>query len=124
MCIRDRYDAEDGNALGRFTKVPPSEVKDKKTLVLACNGIDYDVRNNIVKFNKNNDEYRITIQDYAALYNTEDDYQAGLNRLNADIVSGKIPDILVIDDNMPVESYVSKEMCIRDKYLPFFLIRS
>lgn len=102
------YDAEDGNALGRFTKVPPSEVKDKKTLVLACNGIDYDVRNNIVKFNKNNDEYRITIQDYAALYNTEDDYQAGLNRLNADIVSGKIPDILVIDDNMPVESYVSK----------------
>ncbi|MFR0800845.1 MAG: hypothetical protein ACLSHX_07460 [Suilimivivens sp.] len=42
------------------------------------------------------------------MYNTEDDYQAGLNRLNADIVSGKIPDILVIDDNMPVESYVSK----------------
>ena len=102
------YDAEDGNALGRFTKVPPSEVKDKKTLVLACDGINYDVRNNVVKFNKSNDEYRITIQDYAALYNTEDDYQAGLNRLNADIVSGKIPDILVISDSMPVESYISK----------------
>ena len=102
------YDSDDGNAIGRFTKVPPSEVKDKKTLVLACNGINYSIRNDIVKFNKSNEEYRIAIQDYASLYNTEDDYQAGLNRLNADIVSGKIPDILVIDDNMPVGSYVAK----------------
>lgn len=94
--------------IGRFTKVDPKDIKDKKTLVLACAGLDWNIRNSVVNFNKNSEEYRITIQDYSSMYNLEADYKAGVNRLNADIVSGKVPDILVIHDDMPVESYISK----------------
>ncbi|MGN0377795.1 MAG: ABC transporter substrate-binding protein [Suilimivivens sp.] len=94
--------------IGRFTKVDPQDIKDKKILILACTGLDWDIRTNVVEFNKNNEEYRITIQDYSALYASDTDYQAGINRLNTDIVSGKIPDILVLNDSMPIESYIAK----------------
>lgn len=102
-------DMETGQiSMGKFTKVPPAEVKDKIDLTLACAGLDWDVRTAVVKFNKNNEEYRIHIEDYTSMYGTETDYMAGINRLNADIVSGKVPDILLINSNMPVDSYISK----------------
>lgn len=94
--------------LGRFSKVDPKDVKDKQVIVLACSGLDWNVREAVVKFNKNNENYRVTIQDYDSMYNTTDDYMAGQNRLNADIVSGKVPDILLLNSNMPSESYISK----------------
>lgn len=95
-------------AVGKFTKVPPEEVKEKIPLVLACAGMDWNVRSTVVTFNKNNEEYRILVEDYSSLYGNENDYMAGINRLNADIVAGKIPDILLIDSSMPVDSYIAK----------------
>lgn len=95
-------------AFGRFTKVDPADVKDREVLVLACAGMDWEVRSAVVKFNKANENYRITIRDYSSLYATENDYMAGINRLNIDIVSGKIPDIILINSNMPIDSYISK----------------
>lgn len=94
--------------IGRFTKVDPKDIRDKKVLTLACAGLDWNVRNRVVKFNKSSEEYRITIQDYASLYNSENDYDAGITRLNTDIASGKVPDILVVNSFMPIESYISK----------------
>lgn len=104
------YDDQENyeTCIGRFSKVDPKDIKDKKVITLACAGLDWDIRNSVVKFNKSNEEYRITIQDYASLYNSESDYEAGITRLNTDIASGKVPDILVINDSMPVESYISK----------------
>ena len=43
---------------------------------------------------------------------------AGYTQLNNDIISGKMPDILVIDPSMPFDSYVAKGL-IADLY-PFF----
>ena len=104
------YDDQENyeTCIGRFSKVDPKDIKDKKVITLACADLDWDIRNSVVKFNKSNEEYRITIQDYASLYNSESDYEAGITRLNTDIASGKVPDILVINDSMPVESYISK----------------
>ena len=105
-----RYDDIDtyDTFFGRFSKVDPKDVKDKETLVLACSGLNWNVRTAVVNFNKNSENYRITIQDYDSLYGTDTDYLAGASRLNADIVSGRVPDILLINSNMPVESYISK----------------
>lgn len=95
--------------IGRFTKVDPADVADKKTIVLACaGGLNWNIRTDVVEFNKNNEEYRISIQDYSSLYGSDTDYQAGITRLNTDIVSGKVPDILILNDSMPVDSYISK----------------
>lgn len=100
---------EDGSSsLAKFIKVDPSDVKEKKILTLAMAYTDWGIRSEVIKFNKNNDEYRISIQDYSSMYATEEDYNAGITRLNTDIVSGKVPDILLLDESMPVDSYMTK----------------
>lgn len=92
--------------LTKFIKVPPEEVKDKKVITLGCYYIDNDVRTEVIKFNKTNTDYRIRIIDYME-FDSEEDW-AGETRLNTDIVSGNTPDILMLDPDMPVGSYISK----------------
>ncbi len=104
LCIMPN---EESYTISIMTKVDPSDVKDKKTITLGCNYIDYDVRSQVVKFNKENENYRISILDYSS-YDTEEDWTGGATKLNTDIVSGNIPDILVLDTDMPVDSYIAK----------------
>lgn len=92
---------------GIFTKVNPEDIKDKAVMVLAANYIDYNLKNKVVEFNKTNPDYRIVIKDYSS-YNTYEDYMAGYNQLNTDILASGMPDILVADTNMPIDSYISK----------------
>lgn len=106
LAITSDWDTPD--TLTKFTKVDPKDVKEKEVLTLAMTSTDWGIRRLAIQFNKNNEKYRISIQDYDALYSTEDDWKAGINRLNTDIVSGKVPDILLLDSSMPVDSYISK----------------
>lgn len=101
------YYDDNGVVLSKFIKVPMEEVKDKTELVLGCYYLDYNVKEKLIAFNKNNEEYRINIKDYS-MYDTMDDYTQGLTRLNADIVSGEVPDIMIVSNQMPVESYIAK----------------
>ena len=39
-------------------------------------------------------------------FNTEDDYSAGVTKLNTEIISGNVPDIFV-SDQLPIEQYLS-----------------
>ncbi len=93
--------------LMKFSKVDPKDVKDKVVLTLGCSSFGWDLRSHVVEFNKTNEEYRIVVEDYSR-YNTDEDYTLGQAKLNTDIASGKVPDILVITEGMPVDSYVSK----------------
>ena len=83
--------------LMKFTKVDPKDVKDKEVLTLACNYLDWNVRKYVVEFNKTNPNYRVRIVDYSQ-YNTDEDYTIGVTKLNTDIVSGKMPDILLLSN--------------------------
>ncbi|WP_029321561.1 ABC transporter substrate-binding protein [Butyrivibrio sp. AE3004] len=98
---------ENGFTLSSLTKVDPKAVSDRQQITLGCNYIDFDVRSQIIKFNKTNDKYRIVINDYSK-YDSDSEYTGGANRLNTDIVSGNAPDIIVLDSDMPVDSYISK----------------
>lgn len=102
------YDNGDGMMKGGiFTKVNPEDIKDKAVIVLAANWLDYDLKGRVVDFNKSNSDYRIVVKEYSQ-YSTMDDYMAGYTQLNNDIIAGGMPDILVADNNMPVESYIAK----------------
>ncbi|MCI8402225.1 MAG: extracellular solute-binding protein [Lachnospiraceae bacterium] len=107
-----QYDYEANNREGqyyisRLTKVDPADVKDKIVLKLACYGGLWNIRSRVIDFNKTNEEYRIQITDYQS-YDSSGEYGAGITRLNNDIVSGNIPDILYLTSEMPISSYVSK----------------
>ena len=45
--------------------------------------------------------------DYS-IYNTEEDYTQSYTKLNNDIIAGNIPDILVLDNGMPIDSFIAK----------------
>ena len=100
--------------------VSPKDVKEKKEITLGGYYVSYDVRSEVIQFNKENSEYRISIQDYSQFDLAEDEYDSptGLSRMNTDIVSGNVPDILVMNEYMPVSNYISKGLLIdlTDRY--------
>mgnify|MGYP002517968704 CR=1 FL=1 len=101
-------DIQDGsNKGGLFTYVKPEDIKDKAVLVLAGNYIDWNLRKRVVEYNKASDDYRIVVKDYST-YNTSEDYELGTKQLNNDIISGNMPDILIVNYDMVMDSYISK----------------
>lgn len=83
-----------------------ASLEEKKILTYATLWLGYQDRMRIIRFNKQNSGYRIEIKDYSE-YNMESDPQAGLTKLNADILAGKVPDILDME-NLPLRQYARK----------------
>ncbi|WP_029320150.1 ABC transporter substrate-binding protein [Butyrivibrio sp. AE3004] len=107
----DSYSNEEsGSSLGCLTKVDPAAVEDKEIITLGTVYMQDAIRKQAVKFNKKSDKYKINIVDYADFSedDTGDAYTDGVNRLSLDITSGKAPDIIVVDSQMPFESYALK----------------
>lgn len=93
---------------GLFTKVAPEDIPDKRVMVLGGNYIPSDLRRRVVEYNKSSDTYRIVLKDYNQ-YNTYEDWRAAYTQMNNDIISGSMPDILIVDSwGMSLENYVSK----------------
>lgn len=83
-------------------QVPYESVPHKETITLGCLYLDYNVQEQVVKFNRANDKYRIEVKDYSE-YNmvveasTEGktvDVNPGLTKLNTEIMAGNVPDII------------------------------
>lgn len=89
-----------------FTYVDPQDIPDKTVLVLAGNYVGSDMKKRVIEYNRANDEYRIVLKEYDS-YNSYDDYEAGFTKLNNDIITGSMPDILIAD-NLPIDNYISK----------------
>ncbi|WP_408070328.1 extracellular solute-binding protein [Butyrivibrio sp. JL13D10] len=105
----------DDSTLSYLTKVDPSSVEEREVLTLGTVFISDEIRKQVVKFNKASDKYKISVVDYADLAGEEagddensDIYMTGINKLSLDITQGKAPDIIVVENNMPFESYAIK----------------
>ena len=101
-----------GSASGRretlavLTPTPRSELPEKTILTYATMYLSQDERNRIVDFNRSGTPYRIEVRDYSE-YSTEEDYQAGIKKLNTEILAGKAPDI-INTDSLPIRQYGAK----------------
>ena len=101
------YREPEGRVCSRLTKVDPSEVKDKETIVLGANGLDSALRSAVVQFNQTHDDIRISVTDYSKLI-SDDNWDAGYQQLNNDIIAGNAPDILLLDTGTQTRSYEMK----------------
>ncbi|MDE5577858.1 MAG: extracellular solute-binding protein, partial [Oscillospiraceae bacterium] len=113
LCLNYEYDATFGNMswsyndmyLSMLTEIPPEELPDKKSVKLYALSIDRDTRMRILEFNRSNLEYEIELTSYA-------DYTDGADRMNTAMISGNIPDVILMgtqyDNTVPVENYISK----------------
>jgi len=85
----------------RFDTLP-----ERTMITLATVWMDMSLRSAIVNFNRTNSTYRIQVIDYSE-FNTPDDWTIGLTRLTTEIISGRIPDILDVN-NLPFKQYVAR----------------
>ena len=109
VAVTDDY-SDDGPSKQQIlvlNRVEAASVQTKAELTLACLYLDYNLRSQIVRFNKNNPDYRIVVKDYSE-YATDDDSNAGLTKLNTEIISGNVPDIIANETGLPLAQYASK----------------
>ena len=102
-------DWNSGMKAGIFTYVAPEDIQDKKVLVMAGEYINSDLKKRVIEYNRNNPDYRIVLKEYNS-FNSYDDYTAGMTKLNNDVISGNMPDILVCNSggSLPVSNYIAK----------------
>ncbi|MFA5151869.1 MAG: extracellular solute-binding protein [Clostridia bacterium] len=110
VCVGYEYDEStwtSRNFLLLLDYIPPEEVVPKYLITLATAYGSYDIRKAVIEFNRSSQEYRIQIKDY---YDQEEnvDYDKIIEKLNNDIIAGNMPDILLVNSEMPFDSYVSK----------------
>ncbi len=89
-----------------LTKASEGDVTEKYIVNLASLYLSDELREAILKFNRQNDEFRIAYKDYS-VYQTEDNWNAGLEQLHNDMISGNIPDI-IMTNGLNIDSYISK----------------
>ena len=112
--------SEDGNtcSLLLMDRVDASTLPEKQELTLACMYLDWNLRSKIVRFNRSHDDVRIVVRDYSELISSgtvgnmtaaaeADPYKDALQKLNTEILSGNVPDMLCTG-NIPVEQYAAK----------------
>jgi ABC-type glycerol-3-phosphate transport system substrate-binding protein len=95
-----------------LTPVDSSTVKERKELKLSCYYMDANARRVIINFNKTNEEYKIIVNDYSKFDDVSSvDYASasqGAAQFNTDIISGNVPDIVILSGDMFPENYISK----------------
>lgn len=110
LMIAGIWNEEVNTRLIQYTKVDPSEVPDKTTIVFGGIYTDDDIKSAAMDFNQQSDKYRIEFKDYS-------DDEDPMMKMNADMVAGNIPDILFIRPTF-IEQYVSKG--ILEDLTPYF----
>lgn len=100
------YDGVNGNEVySKFTKVDPSQVKDKTVISIGGLWIDTDVKNRVVEYNKASDTTKILIKDYSS---DLDDYNQMISSFNTAIATGNIPDIIICSNDLNFDNYAEK----------------
>ena len=97
----------------QIDEVPASAVKEKKQLILATLGLEYESEKQVIKFNRASEDYHITIKDYAQ-YANGNDLSAGVLKLQTEILAGNSPDIIDLN-NIAVDRLAAKGL-LEDLY--------
>ncbi len=84
-----------------------SQVKEKSILSLGCFYLNWNIRSAVADFNRNNENYTIYVTSYSDSNDTTD-WSAALTKFNNEILAGNVPDILLLNSDMPYDSYASK----------------
>lgn len=87
---------------GIFEYVRPEDIPDKAVVILTGLTVNADIKKRIIHYNRESSQYRVVVKEYESS-----------EKLNLDIASGHMPDILMAEglpngDSIPLESYIKK----------------
>ncbi len=92
-----------------LTPTPESAVKPRQEVTMACLYLESAVDDAVRDFNRRSTEYYITVRDYSGGQPfTQDVRDGAITAMNLDIASGKMPDLLSVQDGVPFKSYAKK----------------
>ncbi|MDR0987742.1 MAG: hypothetical protein LBL98_08640 [Ruminococcus sp.] len=91
-----------------LTKVNPENVPDKKLITVAGISHDDNIAGFIKEYNESSSLYQVEYKFYTTGLSFNVDEQ--VINLNTDLVSGKAPDVLIMDNNLGYGSYVTKDL--------------
>jgi len=89
-----------------LTKTPSSEIPERTVLTLAAFALDHRLNSAVVRFNRANPSYRIQVIDYLD-FRTDEDWFAGMTMFSVEIMSGKLPDMIVAE-HLPFMQMVTR----------------
>ncbi|MBO6053098.1 MAG: extracellular solute-binding protein [Clostridia bacterium] len=118
MAVRDWEMDNPSTTLSILHRVPDEELAEEIILRLGCLYVDYYLRKAVIRYNKLNTGIRVTMVDYSSYNNEDNEWTGALTQFNNDITSGKIPDMVLLSTDMPVESYLRKSIFVDlNKYI-------
>lgn len=91
-------------------RVPDDQLNEEIILELGCLYSDYYLTGSVIRFNKQNTGVRVTVRDYSQYNNEENEWKGAATQLNNDIITGNMPDIILLSSDLPVESYFQSEL--------------
>ncbi len=116
------YDeAVQGNVISVMEHVPDDQVQEKYLITLAVLGDGYQARRNVIRFNRTSDEYRVIIKAYnpdkyipsdGSEYVYSDLIKRVVDEMNNEIVGGKVPDLLLVSEYIPLDNYAAKGLLV------------
>lgn len=110
MSFTDWSAAENQTTLQVLTKIPDDQLEEEIIVRVGCTYIDYNLTKAIIRYNKQNTGIRISVVSYDHYNNEENDWNGAVQQLNNDIITGKLPDIIYLSNDLPIESYFQKEI--------------
>ena len=84
--------------LVQVSQVPYDSVPHKESIRMAVVSMDYRLQEMVIDYNRHNDKYRIEVTDYSEYNSDEAGWDAGLTKLNTEILSGNVPDIFCLQE--------------------------
>lgn len=100
----------------KLRKLDDSEVKEKEQVTLASYYADSGLQSAVAAYNRSDGNYLITVTDYSKYddYSSDDEeaWNAGITKLNSEISSGQIPDIISIADPEMLASFSAKGLFV------------
>ena len=97
-----------------LTPTPRSQVPVRQEITMSCLTVETAVADAVRDFNRRSGEYYVTIRDYSdGREFTRDVQDQAITAMNLDIASGRMPDLLSVQDGVPFKSYAEKGL-LRD----------
>ncbi len=96
----------------RLTKRDPSELANATIINLVTSYNDTTLSSMVKKFNQENPDYRIRVEEYGKYYEWDEETEKNVNtpskQLQSDLAAGKNVDIIIMNDNMLTKNLGSK----------------
>lgn len=96
------YDEVEDTKVAVYRKVDPEIVANRKTLVVGVFGIEEEISEAIVQFNREHLEYQIEIRDYL-------EAEDPILQMNTEVIAGNAPDILDLS-YVSMDQYIEKDL--------------